>query len=71
MTEDQDLEQNGIKKDSAAHHLYKQYRANGMSQKDAIERVVDGISGLKSDSLPKEDLERLKIALFKIKGQMY
>lgn len=65
MTEDKDLETNGILKNTAAHELYKHLKLKGLSQKEAIQRVTDGINGIKSESLTKEELTLLRDALFK------
>ncbi len=64
-----DLNSNGIFENTGAMEIYKNFRKEGVEHKEAVKQTIDGIRNLKSTSLSADQVDTVKQALHKIKGQ--
>lgn len=66
----EDFIRNEIDPESNARRLiYDELRKKGLSHKDALIKTIDDINSIKSESIPKDQLEIIKNALLKGPGK--
>lgn len=71
MTDEEDLLNNDIHPDTVARELYNRFKGLGMTHKEAVAAVLDGVESITSESIDERALHIIRGAIFKFKGQWF
>lgn len=69
--QEQELEENGMGKDTVGRFYYNEQRKLGLTHPEAIRNFVDGLNNMQSTSLTSEQMKTLKYIIGRVKGEMF